>query len=177
MNDEHPTPKTDFPHPGRVGAGWHPFPGGTPSASTRSLARYCSWGAGTHQRSGRFPGGTCRPGSAPGGRLRGFCWTSWKLQTASTASLPIWSPRGGQLGAADQNLAGNFRAVRRKLTLVMEKAGVVPIEVELGTAAHPHLHQIVDTRPPQQETSHRGGGADRLSLGPGNPSAIRKWSP
>jgi len=43
-------------------------------------------------------------------------------------------------------LAGNFRAVRRKLSLALERVGVVPMEVPLGIQADPFLHDIAETK-------------------------------
>jgi len=44
-------------------------------------------------------------------------------------------------------LAGNFRTVRRKLSLSLERAGVVPMEVTLGSLASPFLHEVAETKP------------------------------
>lgn len=55
--------------------------------------------------------------------------------------------RADTLDPQTKLVAGNFRAVRRLVSLTLERAGVSPLEVTVGSPALPEQHQIMETRP------------------------------
>ncbi len=55
--------------------------------------------------------------------------------------------RGHAVEKQTKILAGNFRTVKRRLDRALEGVGVLPVEVELGSQAHPEKHRIVETLP------------------------------
>jgi len=55
--------------------------------------------------------------------------------------------RADTLDPQTKLMAGNFRAVRRLLSLTLERADVSPLEVTVGSPAIPEKHQIMETRP------------------------------
>jgi len=55
--------------------------------------------------------------------------------------------RGDAVEKQTKILAGNFRTVKRRLDRALEGVGAGPIEVELGSQAHPEKHQIIKTLP------------------------------
>jgi molecular chaperone GrpE (heat shock protein) len=147
MNDEHPTPKTDFPHPGAL------EPAGTLSPEGPLLPPRGPLQDIVHGVQELIKGLADSREELAGlekrtrGETKGVLLDLLEVADGFDRIFANLESRADSLVQQTKILAGNFRAVRRKLTLVMEKAGVVPIEVEMGTAAHPHLHQIVDTRP------------------------------
>jgi len=62
--------------------------------------------------------------------------------------------RAATLEPQTKAVSGNFRIVRRLLSLALEQAGVTAIEAEPGSPVDPRLQEVVETRPTPGESDN-----------------------